>query len=199
MGGPWSGRKTDLLHETRVVPHQPFFIHHAALPMPNGDHLELEGVAGWSGQFATTHVHRAGKRAFQDARHSSPFAGSDADGMFFDRRVWRKLELRLQFLDVVSKSSRRVPIGVVNDDVFAVALAQQLPLLPAVDVEVEVVEVCQIGLLRRASPGDSGELLLHCLDLRRGRGGRRTTDEGGGADSECSEKNFHVRAFNGLK
>lgn len=56
----------------------------------------------------------------------------------------------IQCFDVIRDSRGGVPIRVVHDDVLAVALMKVFPLLPGVDVEIEVVEVGQVlGQFRR--------------------------------------------------
>jgi hypothetical protein len=57
----------------------------------------------------------------------------------------------LNILPVGANAFSGAAVRIVHDDVLAVALFELVPPLPTVDVEVQVVEVFQIGLLRLAS------------------------------------------------
>ena len=51
-------RKPNLLHKGLVIPHQPFFIHHARfIPVADGDHTQLVGFACGGNGFAISNRH----------------------------------------------------------------------------------------------------------------------------------------------
>src|SRR2546430_12749000 len=64
--------------------------------------------------------------------------------MLGDAVIRSKRPHELQLLDVIGNSFGGVTIRVVHDDVLRMTLVKVLPLLPGVDMEVEVVEVGQV-------------------------------------------------------
>src|SRR5438874_6178098 len=78
--------------------------------------------------------------------------------MLGDAVIRSKRPHELQLLDVIGNSFGGMTIRVVHDDVLRMTLVKVLPLLPGVDMEVEVVEVGQVFCQR----------CRHTRDVRRG-------------------------------
>src|SRR2546425_4059144 len=122
-------RQADLFHEVLVVPEEPFVVHRAALPVPDGGHADREALAGRLDELAVAGRHGLGKRARHDAGYGSPGARAEADGVHLDRDIRGEDEKRLEVLDVLLDSFRLVAVRPGHNDVPGVALVQPVPLL----------------------------------------------------------------------
>ena|ERR1017187_7726344 len=66
--------------------------------------------------------------------------------MFFDFGIGSKNELRLQVFNVFGNTFRFMTVGPSDDNILSVAFFQSIPLLIAVNIEVESVEYLKMAL-----------------------------------------------------
>jgi hypothetical protein len=83
----------------------------------------------------------------------TPVTGGDTDWVLPDSCVGGVDEHRLQVLDVNVYTVGGVTVRPVDRDVFRVAATELVPLLPAKNVEVEVVEGREVGFFGRGLGG----------------------------------------------
>jgi hypothetical protein len=86
-------------------------------------------------------------------------------GCSLNARIRGESELTLQVFNVIFDAFRRPVVGPVDGDVPGMTLAELIPLLTGIDVEIKVVEVDEIRLLDLLLLLDFGKFLLHSFNF----------------------------------
>src|SRR5947207_9322202 len=152
-----------LFHEFLIVPAQIFLIHHSMYPMPHRAHLELELFARRRDGFAVRHRHGLREGPLDHPDHTCPLARSNLYRMDLDARVGREDEHWFQLFDMFLEALGRVTVGIMDQDVRRMALAEPIPFLMGVNVEVQRIEFDEmivgdpfrLFILRKVWAGDS--------------------------------------------